>query len=135
MELEPAAAELVGSRLGLHRDDARRGLTELGVVVLRRDLRFANRFEVWIDDDDSKNRVAVLGSVQLIRRSAEMLTVHHRLRRTLRVLARGVVPLELLRARGEQEELGEVAIQDRQFGDLFRVEACGDVSAVGLEDG
>ena len=67
--------ELVRARLGLHGDDTRRRLPELGVVVLRGDLRLADRLEVGVDDDDAEDRVAVLGAVELIARAAEVLAV------------------------------------------------------------
>ena len=122
-ELEGAAVHGVGARLGLHRHDAGRRLAELGVVVLRRDLRFADRLQGRVDDDDAEDRIAVLGAVELIGRAAEVLAVHHRLRRALRVLAGGVLPPQLLRARRQQDELGEVAVEDRQVGELLGVEA------------
>ena len=59
-----------------------------------------------------------------------MLAVDHRLGRSLRVLAGGVLPLQLLRPRREQQELGEVAIEHRQIGDLTGVEARRDVGTV-----
>ncbi len=133
VEDEPAAAHLVPSGLGLHRDHAGRRLAELGVVVLRCDFRLGDRLERRVDDDDAEDRVAVLGAVELIAGAAEMLAVDHRLRRSLRVLARGVLPAELLRAGRQQDELREVAIEHRQIGDLPRIERRRDVGAIGLE--
>ena len=121
------------ARLRLHRHHARGRLAELGVVVLRGDLRLANRLEGRVDDDDAEDRIAVLGAVELIARAAEMLAVDHRLHRALRVLARRVLPAELLRAGRQQDELREVAIEHRQVGHLLRVECRRDVGAVGLE--
>ena len=132
-ELERAPVELVGPRLGLHRDHAGDGLPELGVVVLRRDLGLPNRVEVRVDDDDAENRVPILRAVELVAGPAEMLTVHHRLHRALRVLACGMLPLELLRARRQQDELGEIAVDDRQVRQLPPVERGRHVRAVGLE--
>ena len=60
------------ARLGLHRDDAGGRLAELGVVVLRGDLRLADRLEVRVDDDDAEDRVAVLGAVELVAGAAEV---------------------------------------------------------------
>ena len=125
--------EVVRARLGLHRDDAGRRLPELRIVVLRRDLRFADRLEVRVDDDDPENRVAVLRAIELIAGAAEALAVHHRLRGTLRVLRRGVLPAELLRARREQDELREVPVEHRRFGQLPLVEGRRHVGAVSLE--
>ena len=99
VELEDAAVKRVAARLGLHRHHAGGRLAELGVVVLRGDLRLADRLERRVDDDDAEDRIAVLGAVELIAGAAEMLAVDHRLRRALRVLARRVLPLQLLRAR------------------------------------
>ena len=133
IELERAAVQEVGAGLGLDRHDARRGLAELGIVVLRRDFRFADRFERRVDDDDAENRIAVLRAVELIPGAAEVLAVDHRLRRPLRVLAGGMLPLELLRAGRQQDELGEVAIEHRQIGELLGVEPGRDVGAVDLQ--
>ena len=86
-----------------------------------------------VDDDDAENRVAVLGAVELIAGAAEVLAVDLRLRRPLRVLRRRVLPAHLLRARRQQDELGEVAIEHGQLGQLLGFEARRHVGAVGLE--
>ena len=117
-ELEGAAAQRVGTRPRLHRDDAGDGQAELRVVVLRGDLRLADRLQRRVDDDDAEDRIAVVGAIELVVRAAEVLAVDHRLGRALRVLAGGVLPLQLLRAGREQQELGEVAIEHRQVGEL-----------------
>jgi len=57
-----------------------------------------------------------------------------RMERSLRVLARGVVPGLLLGAGGEQDELGEVPVEDRHLGDLLGVQHGRHVGAVGLEE-
>jgi len=132
-ELEGAAVQRIGARLGLHRDHPCRGLAELGVVVLRGDLRFPDRLQGGIDDDDPEDRVAILGAVELVRGSAEMLAVHHRLRRPLRVLAGRMLPAQLLSARRQQDELGEVAVEDGEVGQLARVERGRDVGAIGTQ--
>ena len=62
-----------------------------------------------------------------------MLPVDHRLGGALRVFARRVLPPKLLRARRQQDELGKVAIEHRQVGNLFRIEVGGDIGAVGLQ--
>ena len=133
MKLRRAAPQAVRARFGLDGDHARRRLSEFGVIVLRCDLRLLNGFDVRVDDDDPENRVAVFRSIKLITRAAEVLSVHHRLRRPLRVLAGRMLPLELLRAWREQNEFGEVVIQNRQIGDLFGVERRRHVGAIALE--
>ena len=60
------------ARFGLHRDHARRRLSELRVVVLRRVLAFPNGFQVRVDDDDPEERVPVLRAVELIAGAAEV---------------------------------------------------------------
>ena len=122
VELERAAEQLVPAGLGLHRHDAGGRLPELRVVVLRGDLRFPIDSSVGIDDDDAQDGIAVLRAVELVTRAAEVLAVDHRLGGALRVFARRVLPLKLLRARRQQDELREVAIEHRQVGDLLRIE-------------
>ena len=117
---------LVRARLGLHGDDARGGLAELGVVVLRGDLGLADRLQRRVDDDDAQDGVAVLGAVQLVAGAAEVLAVDHGLGGALRVLAGRVVPAEPLGARRQQDELGEVAVEDGQLGELL---ACSKMTA------
>src|SRR5262249_28168911 len=73
------AVQIVRARSGRDRNDTGDGLAELSVIILRSDLGLADRLEVRIDDDDAQNRIAVLGSVQLITRAAEVLAVDHRL--------------------------------------------------------
>ena len=133
VELERAAVQSVRARLRLYGNDAGSRLSELRVVILRRDLRFLNRIEIRVDDDDAENRIAVLGAVELVTGAAEVLPVHHRLRRALRVLARRVLPLKLLGAGRQQDEFREVAIEDGQIVDLLRFEGRRDIGAIGLE--
>jgi len=125
--------ELVRPRLGLHRDHARDRLSELRVVILRGDLRLADGLQVRIYDDDAKNRVAIFGPVELIPGATEVLAVDHRLRRPLRVLARGVAPTELRGSGREQDELREVPIENGQVGQLLRLERRSHVRSVRLE--
>src|SRR5262249_2202257 len=132
-EFEQAAVDVIRAGLGLNRNDAGDCLSELGIVILRGDLCFTNRLEVWIDDDYAENRIAIFSAVQLVAGAAEMLTVDNNLSGPLRILARGVLPLKLLRAGGEENELGEVAIQDWKIRDLFLVECCSNIGAVSLQ--
>ena len=132
--VEAAAMEFVGAGLGLDGDHASGGFAELRVVVLKRDLGFLDGVEVRVDDDDSQNGILVVGAIELEGSAAEVLAVHEDLLRALRVLGRGVAPSDdFLRAGGEKLEVGEVAIENRQVFDVFRVEFDGNVSAVGLE--
>src|SRR5262249_30987742 len=118
--IEAAAMEFVGARLGLNRDNAGRGFSEFGIVVLERDLGFLNRVEVRIDDNDSKDRVLVVGAVQLEGRAAKVLAINENLLRSLRILGRSVAPAdELLCAGRKKLEVGEVAIQNRKVFDVL----------------
>jgi hypothetical protein len=63
-----------------------------------------------------------------------VLPVHHRLSRTLGVFTRGVLPLKLLGARGEQDELREISIQHGKVRELLGVEVRGHVRAVRLQE-
>ena len=121
--------------LGLGRDDAGRCLTKLGVIIGGRDFGFGDRIEVGVDHDYAQNRVAVVGSIQLERGPAEVLSIHHDLTGLLGVLAGGVLPAQELGSGREELKVGEVAIEDRQVLDLFLAELCRDVCALGLQHG
>ena len=75
--------ESVAARLGLAGDDGSYSLTELRVVILRRDLRFRNGVEGRIYDDNAKNGILVVRTVELISDAGELLTIHDDLLRTL----------------------------------------------------
>src|SRR5712691_3882361 len=63
-----------------------------------------------------------------------MLSVHKDLTAALRIFRCGVAPSdEFLSAGREELEVGEVAIQDREFGDVGRIELNVDVGAVGIK--
>jgi hypothetical protein len=62
-----------------------------------------------------------------------VLAVDHSLSRALRVFAGGVLKAELLRARSEQDELREIAVEHRQIRDLPRLECDRHIGAVGLQ--
>src|SRR5260370_6898099 len=63
-----------------------------------------------------------------------MLSVHKDLTAALRIFRCGVAPSdEFLSAGREELEVGEVAIQDREFRDVGRIELNVDVGAVGIK--
>ena len=119
--------------LGLYGHNAGGRLSELRTVVLRRNLGFADRFEIRVDDDDPEDRIAVLRAVELVPGAAEVLAVDLDLGRSLRVLARRVLPLQLLRTGSQKDELREVAVEDGQLRNLPLRKARGHVGAVRLE--
>src|ERR1044072_1635207 len=125
--------KFVSAMFVLHRHDSGDCLSELGIIILRRDLGFADRLEVRIDDDDAKNRIAGFCAVELIASPAEGVAADHDLRRALRVFAGRVLPLKLLRARRKQDELCEIPVEYGQIGDLLLLDGRGHVCPVGLE--
>src|SRR5262249_17320566 len=133
-ELEDASMKVVSARLGLDRDHAGYRLAELGIIILGCYLSLANRLKIRVDDDNAQDRVPILGAIQLIAGSAEVLAVHHDLRRALRVFARRVLPPKLLCARSKQHKLGEISVQYRQVRDLFLLEGGRDVGAICLQE-
>src|SRR5215469_7402806 len=114
--------ELVRTRLRLRRYHRRNSFSELRVEVLRRDLRLGKRIIVRVDDDDAQDWVLVIGTVQLIGRAGERLSVNHDLFAALRILARGVAPSNLLRSRQQQLQTSEVPPRDREILNLLRLE-------------
>ena len=125
---------VVAARLGLDGDQSSDSLAKFGVVVLKINFRLGNCVEVGIDDDDSQNGILVISSIQLVAGSAEVLAVDEDLLRTLRILGGCVSPTyQLLRARREQLELREVAVEDRQLRYILLVELDGNVGTVGFE--
>jgi hypothetical protein len=132
-ELVGAAVEFVRAGLGLDRDQGRRGLAELGVVVLGRELRLRDGLQRRVHHDEAEDRVAVVDPVELVADVGEALPVHQREVRALRVLRDVLLPLHGLGAGGEEDELGEVAVQHRQLGHLLALEGGGDVGPVRLE--
>ena len=125
--------EIVGARTGLRGHDSRHGLAQLGIVVLRGDLGFGYRIHWRIDDDDSENRILVVGAVQFEGCSAECLAVHLNLLRCLRVFIGGVRPAENLGARKQKLQVGEVLVADRKAGNLLLVENGGHVGLFSLQ--
>ena len=94
-EVVGAAVEVVGAGTGLRRHHGGNGLAQLGVEVLGGDLGLRHRIHGGIDDDDSQDRVLVVGAVQLEGGSAEGLAVDLNLLRSLRILIGRVGPAQL----------------------------------------
>ena len=125
---------IVGARLGLDCNHAAQSFTELGVIILQVDLCFLDGVEIRIHDDNSKNRILIVGAVQLERCAAEMLAVHEYLLAALRVFGRSVAPSHhFLRTRRKEFERCEVPVHHRQVFHIFFVELNRHVGAVGLE--
>ncbi len=83
----------------MHLDDACGGLAGFRVIVLQRDLGFANGIEIRIYHNNAKDRVLVIGPIQLKIGAAEMLAVDEDLPATLRILGSRVAPAnQLLRS-------------------------------------
>src|SRR4029077_9543973 len=89
-EPKSAAMKFIGARLGLRGDDAGHCLAEFSVIVLQRDFGFGNGVEVGIHDDNSKDRVLVVSSIQFERGAAEVLSLGEDLQAALRILGGGV---------------------------------------------
>ncbi len=68
--------KLVRARTGLRSHDRRDSFAELGIEVLRGDLGFGYSIGSRVDNNNSKNRVLVVGAIQLERSSAEGLPVN-----------------------------------------------------------
>ena len=104
--------KFIAARLGLRRYVAGNRLAHLGVILLQRHLGFGNSVEVRVDDDDTQDWILVVGAVQLIVGSAEVLAVNENLLRRLRIFGARVGPTrQLLRTGRQQLELREVAVQ------------------------
>src|SRR5579864_55377 len=67
--LEQVAMEAVRAGLGLSRNYRSHGLTELGVIVLRRNLGFGDCIERRIDNDLTKDGILIRRSVQFVSNS------------------------------------------------------------------
>src|SRR4030095_8672996 len=119
---EGTPVKLVRSGTGLDRDDTRDRLPELGIVILGGGLGLADRLYRGIDHEDTENGSAVVGPVELVPGSAEVLAVHHGLDGTLRVLGGYVLPGLLLGSRREQQEPREVPVERREIRDLRGLE-------------
>ena len=132
-EQEAAAVKLIGTRLGLRGYDAGDCLAELGVVVLQRDFGFGHGVQVRIHNDDSENRILVVGSIQFECGAAEVLALGKDLQAALRIFGGGMAPAHhLLRARRHQLQVGEVPVQDGNVLNVLVIEGRGYIGAVGL---
>ena len=100
--VESRAVEAVGSGLGLGCDDRRDRLAELGVEVLRGDLRLRERVRIWVDDDNSENRILIIGSIKLEGDAGKGLSVDFDLLRPLRIFAGSVAPTQAAARRAKE---------------------------------
>ena len=75
IEEEPGTVNFVRSGLGLHLDYARRRLAGFCVVILKRNLGFANRIQVRVHDDDTQDGILVIRAIKLKVSAREMLSV------------------------------------------------------------
>ena len=101
--IERRTVKFIRPGLGLNRHDGRNRLAKRSVKILRRDLRFRERVEVRIDDDDAQHGIFVIRTVQFIRDAAERLSIYLDLLAALGILIRRMGPAKLLCAR--QKEL------------------------------
>ena len=124
---------LIGSGLRLGRHHATDRHAKLCVIVLSGDLGFGDGFKHWVDDDDPEDRITIISAIKLESSSAEVLPINDDLDRALWVLARSMLPVELLCAGREQLELDEVAIKVRQLLNLLLVKIGRDIRAVGFQ--
>src|SRR5438105_4251004 len=132
-EAKRGSVDGVAARFGLRGHYAGDGLAEFGVVVLAGDLRFGDRVERRIDDDDSQDGIAILGAIKLKAGSAEGLAVDFGLQAALRVFTRGMRPGLLLRTRRLQNNAGEVTVENGHLLHLLFGEQRGHVGAISLQ--
>ena len=123
----------VCARLGLGRNYGRHRLTELGIIVLSRDLSFRHCIERRIDDDLTQDGVLVGSSVQFVRNSREVLSVNLDSGAALRVFRSVLRPTHHLGSWNQQFEAGEVAARIRQVRNCLFVQYQAHIGAVGLE--
>ena len=133
-EAENAAVEIIAPRFSLGRHYAGYRFAEFSVVILGSDLCLGDRIEIGIDNDNAQNWVLVIGSIQLVCSTAEMLAVDENLLAALWILGLCVCPThELLGARRQQHEFGEVAVINRQVLNSPLIKDGCDVSAIRLQ--
>ena len=120
----------VGARLcfRLHHRPAR--LRIFGIVVARRIFEFGNRVDGWIHDDNTQNRVIIVGAIDHEVLGAEALAVDVDLHALLGVLAGSMLPRHLLRTRHQQFEGGEIAVERGQVANLRGAQTGTDLGAV-----
>ena len=126
-ELEQAAMEFVGARLGFDLQHGATGLRVLGVVVAGCVLELGDRIDGRIHHDNAQNRVVVVGAIDHEVVGAESLAVGVDLDTLLRVLTGGMLPRHLLCTRHEQLQGRKIPVQCRQVADL-----CGDQTGAHL---
>src|SRR5258706_2253681 len=126
-----AAMDLVAARARLGRNQTGDRLAKFGVVVLQRDLGFRYSVKVGVDDNNSQNRILVIGSVKKKAGAAEVLALGENLLPALRILSGSVAPSrQLLRTRGQELNLSEIAVQNGEILHILFVELVGDVGAI-----
>ena len=116
-EAEPAAAELVATRLGDDVDLRAAGVAVLGAVGAREDLELGDRVERRLDDDHPGGVVAVRHPVEheVVAVLADAVHLH----RAAEVIERRV-RLRRQRAWQKQRQLHEIAAAERQLIDRLR---------------
>ena len=134
-EAEYAAVQGIGTRLGLARHDTGDGLSEFGVVVLAGHLGFSDRLQGGIDNDNSEDGIAIVGSIEHEAGSGKSLSIDFGLQAALRVFAGGVRPTQLLCARRSQHQSCEIPIEQRQVFHRFVIEDRRHIGAIGLQLG
>src|ERR1700733_12053192 len=131
---ESLPVEVIAAGLRLHCYDSAQRFAELSVIVLQIDLCFLNGVQIRIDDNNSKNRILVVSSIQFECRTAEVLSVHKDLLAALRILGRSMAPTHHLLRPGRQKfKRCEVPIHDRKVFHVLFVELDGNVGAVGFQ--
>jgi len=126
--------ELVAARTGVGTHDSRHRLAELGIVVLGCDLGFFDCIETGIHNDDSEDRILVVGAIQVVAGAAEVLAVHENLLAALGIFRGRVAPSsEDLGSRRKQLQGLEITIVEGQFLQLLSGKLDRHIGAVRLE--
>lgn len=105
--------ERIATRLGGRADYCSGSLPKLRVEARGHNLGLSDRIKSRVDDDDTEERITVVSAIENVRSSPEMLPVYGDLNTALRVLARGMLPIETLRPSRGESQLSEVAIVNR----------------------
>src|SRR5690242_2890364 len=124
----------VCTRPGLCSHHGANGLAEFRVVILRSDFYFLNRVKVGVNHNNSQNWVLIVCSIQLKRRTAEVLSLGLNLPRTLRVFAGRVLEAGHDRiSRRQKLKRCEVAVVDWCVPYLLAGESNGNIGPVSLQ--